>query len=131
MTIIYTNSRKKLTQKQQSRAKQVFEKHQLEFCQKLGQNVEQLKVKQKFSPIQTYSLTYRGKNEKRISVDSGTGIAAKRSIMDPMVLQREKPEVVEAIKQKAMRTAPLFNKGGLQYISDGEDLTSIGKKVVG
>jgi len=47
-----------------------------------------------------------------------------------MVLQREKPEIVEAIKQKAMRTAPLFNKGGLQYISDGEDLTSIGKKVV-
>jgi|GEM_PF-2528655 len=130
MTIIYTDTRKKLTKKQQAKAKQAFDKYQLEFCKKVGLNVEQLKTKQKFKPIDTYSLSYRGQHDKKVSIDSGIGIAAKRSIMDPMVLQREKPEIVEAIKQKAMRTAPLFNKGGLQYISDGEDLTSIGKKVV-
>lgn len=130
MTIIYTDTRKKLTKKQKAKAKQLFEKHQLELCNKVGLSVQQLKTKPKFKPITTYSLSYRGQDNKRISVDSGTGIAAKKSIMDPMVLQREKPEVAEAIRQKALRTAPLFNKGGLQYISDGEDLTSIGKKVV-
>lgn len=130
MTIIYTDTRKKLTRKQKARAKQVFEMHQLELCQKVGLSVQQLKTKQKFKPIDTYSLSYRGQHNIRISVDSGSGIAAKKSIMDEMVLQREKPEVAEAIRQKARRTAPLFNKGGLQYISDGEDLTSIGKKVV-
>ena len=35
----------------------------------------------------------------------------------------------EQAVEKSKRVGPLFNKGGLQYISDEEDLTSIGKKV--
>ncbi len=35
----------------------------------------------------------------------------------------------EKAVEKSKRVGPLFNKGGLQYISDEEDLTSIGKKV--
>ncbi len=34
----------------------------------------------------------------------------------------------EAVK-KSKRIAPLFNKGAYQYITDDEDLTTIGKKV--
>lgn len=33
------------------------------------------------------------------------------------------------IALKKQRVAPLYNKGGYQYISDGEDLTTIGKKI--
>ena len=36
----------------------------------------------------------------------------------------------EAKKQaiaKSKRIAPLFNKGGLQFITDGEDIKSLGK----
>lgn len=131
MTIIYTNTRKKLTKKQKEKEKQLFEKHQIELYNRVGLNVNQIDTNPKFKPISNYSLTYRGKNDKKISMDSGIGVAFKKSIMDPMTLRHEKPEVAKAIKQKASRTAPLFNKGGLQYISDGEDLTSIGKKVVG
>ena len=38
-------------------------------------------------------------------------------------------EAHKEIENKAKRVAPLFNKGGLQYIGDNEDLTTIGKKV--
>lgn len=34
----------------------------------------------------------------------------------------------QAVK-KSKRISPLYNKGGLQFITDGEDLTTIGKKV--
>jgi hypothetical protein len=35
----------------------------------------------------------------------------------------------EEIERKKKRTAPLYNKGGYQYISDGEDPTTLGRKV--
>jgi len=31
--------------------------------------------------------------------------------------------------EKSKRVGPLYNKGGLQYITDGEDLTTLGKKI--
>ena len=34
----------------------------------------------------------------------------------------------EQIIEKSKRVMPLFNKGGLQYLTDGEDLKTIGKK---
>lgn len=35
---------------------------------------------------------------------------------------------IEAVK-KSKKIAPLYNKGAYQYITDDEDLTTIGKKV--
>lgn len=43
--------------------------------------------------------------------------------------RNESDEVKEAIRQKAARTAPLWNKGGTMYITDQSDLTTLGKKV--
>lgn len=43
--------------------------------------------------------------------------------------RNESEEVKEAIRQKAARTAPAYNKGALQYISDGDNLTTLGRKV--
>jgi hypothetical protein len=35
----------------------------------------------------------------------------------------------EEIERKKKRTAPLYNKGGYQYISDDTDLTTVGRKI--
>ena len=43
-------------------------------------------------------------------------------------LHKETPETQKAILDKASRVMPLFNKGGLQYLTDGEDITQIGTK---
>ena len=43
--------------------------------------------------------------------------------------RNESEEVKEAIRAKAARTAPLWNKGGTMYITDDSDLTTLGKKV--
>lgn len=51
----------------------------------------------------------------------------KRDIFD--VARNESPETRKEIMRKAARTAPAYNKGGYQYIGDGADLTTLGKKV--
>lgn len=51
----------------------------------------------------------------------------KRGVMTN--LHKEKPEVREEILAKAKRTAPLYSKGGYQYITDGTSLKEIGKKL--
>lgn len=54
----------------------------------------------------------------------GNGLA--RGVM--INLHKEKPEVQAAILEKASRVAPLYNKGGLQLITDGDDLKTLGRK---
>ena len=54
--------------------------------------------------------------------------AVKRSPMDPRVLANEKPEVREAILAKSRRLMPLYNKGAVQYVTDGEDVTTLGSR---
>lgn len=51
-----------------------------------------------------------------------------RSPMDPRVLANEKPEVREAILAKSRRLMPLYNKGAVQYVTDGEDVTTLGSR---
>jgi hypothetical protein len=43
-------------------------------------------------------------------------------------LHKEAPHVQKAILDKASRVMPLFNKGGLQYATEGTDLTTVGSK---
>lgn len=43
--------------------------------------------------------------------------------------RNESDEVKAAIRAKAARTAPAYNKGALQYIGDGDDLKTLGRKV--
>jgi len=43
--------------------------------------------------------------------------------------RNESDEVKEAIRQKAARTAPAYNKGALQYITDGDNLKTLGRKI--
>lgn len=50
----------------------------------------------------------------------------KRDIMSN--LHKEPEKVRKEILVKASRVMPLFNKGGLQYATPGEDMTQVGTK---
>ena len=50
----------------------------------------------------------------------------KRDIMTN--LHKEPEHVRKEILDKASRVMPLFNKGGLQYATPGEDMTQVGTK---
>ena len=43
-------------------------------------------------------------------------------------LHKEKPEVQQAILDKASRCMPLFNKGGYQFATPDTDMTTVGSK---
>jgi hypothetical protein len=60
------------------------------------------------------------------------GVAAKRDLRTEHKWKRdceEKPETIKAIEQKAMRVAPAYNKGAVQYITDETDAKYIGRKI--
>lgn len=59
--------------------------------------------------------------------NGGVNATANRSVMAN--LHKENEETREAILAKAKRVGPLWNKGGLMMITDGQDLTTLGKKV--
>lgn len=52
----------------------------------------------------------------------------KQKKLNAIMMAREL-KAQEEIKRKKQRVAPLFNKGGLQYITDDMDLTTLGRKV--
>jgi hypothetical protein len=60
---------------------------------------------------------------------SGEFVAERKSIMDPMQLQKESQEVREAIVRKSRQIAPAFNKGPVQYVTEGTDLATLGRKI--
>ena len=63
-------------------------------------------------------------NPYQLSNSVGNGY--KKGIMEN--LHKETPEVQKEIMLKASRCMPLFNKGGLQYATPGEDMTQVGSK---
>ena len=85
------------------------------------------KTTKKFS----YSLTVDS-NAAPLSNTIPGGVAAKRDIRTEHKWKRdcqEKPETVRAIEEKAMRVAPAYNKGAVQYITDETDAKYIGRKI--
>lgn len=52
----------------------------------------------------------------------------RTNMMEPMILQRETPEVQAAILRKASRLVPQFNKGAVQYTPDEQDPSDLGRK---
>jgi hypothetical protein len=60
------------------------------------------------------------------------GIAAKRDKLTDHKWRRgseESAATVKAIEDKAKRIAPAFNKGAVQYITDGTDAKYLGRKL--
>lgn len=60
----------------------------------------------------------------------GTGKAecGRTNMMEPMVLQKESPEVQAEILRKASRLVPQYNKGAVQYTPDDQDPSDLGRK---
>lgn len=56
------------------------------------------------------------------------GVSISGPKLSPEMQQREKVAQEQTTKLKK-RVAPLYNKGPVQYITDGTDLTTLGKKV--
>lgn len=52
----------------------------------------------------------------------------KKSIMDPVSLSKESEETRTEIIAKSKRIAIAYSKGAYQYVSDGTDPTTIGRK---
>lgn len=84
---------------------------------------------QKATPSTLNNLPDYQKESRKVA-PLGNNIAVKggfkTGVMDN--LHKEKPQVQAKIKEWATRVAPLYNKGGLQVITDGTDITTIGSK---
>jgi hypothetical protein len=80
------------------------------------------------SCMPVYSYRDRDALRSTPSLTSKLGIVSKPSIMDPMTLAKERPEVAEAIIQKSKRLAPAYSKGAYQYVTDGTDPADLGRK---
>lgn len=52
----------------------------------------------------------------------------RNTVMSPENLAKEAPEVRDEIIRKSQRLVPLFNKGPVQYLTDGADPHDAGKK---
>ena len=70
--------------------------------------------------------TVRKPNLPPLSNGFGNGLTTDNSILTHM--HKESAEVQAEIERKRTRTAPLYSKGGYQYIGDSDYITSIGRK---
>ena len=124
----YLTTTKYGSKKKKSNSKRLAEseaKHNA-WLAKQGLTPNQLKLKKEFvgnvrintRPDLTTSNPYQ--------LSNSVGNGYKKGIMEN--LHKEAPEVQKEIMLKASRCMPLFNKGGLQYATPGEDMTQVGSK---
>ena len=124
----YLTTTKYGSKKKKSNSKRLAEseaKHNA-WLAKQGLTPNQLKLKKEFvgnvrintKPDLTTSNPYQ--------LSNSVGNGFKKGIMEN--LHKEAPEVQKEIMLKASRCMPLFNKGGLQYATPGEDMTQVGTK---
>lgn len=121
--LIYTNT-KSTKKKQKPKAEREQYSAWLKSVNPSGQ-----KYKPEFKPLTIQRANLRpGSDHTSIkSLDAGVkGAMAKTSIMDPFNLRKESEEVQEAIIAKSKRIASLYNKGGIQYMTEETDLTTLG-----
>jgi hypothetical protein len=126
MAIIYTNQssgRKRKRKKVPARLAQAREEHQ-KFITSLGC----------FRPHTGPIMSFPDLSVKVVSPMSNNlyvGGGFKHSIDDYKWRrdQTESKETIEAIQRKKTKIAPLYNKGPAAYITDGEDLKTLGRKV--
>ena len=121
-TTRYSGKRKKSNSKKLADA---TDKHN-DWLAKQGLTPNQIQLKKAFvgnarinnKPDLTTSNPYQ--------LSNSVGNGYKKGIMEN--LHKESPEVQKEIMIKASRCIPLFNKGGLQYATPGEDMTQVGTK---
>lgn len=98
-----------------------------EWLRKQGLHSSQIKAKRKNEQKSTCNATaeqFIRKVSVKTSDTVGNGFV--RSIFEDT--RNESPKVREEIMRKASRTAPLYNKGPVQFVTEGTDVTQIGSK---
>ena len=87
----------------------------------------------KLGTVSLPSLDYSWRRDETrdipsLGIEGTSGALVNNSVMDPVNLAREAPEVRDAIIAKSKRLAPAYNKGAVQYVSDDTDPKTIGRK---
>lgn len=119
-----TRYNRKQKKSNSARAATASAKHN-EWLAKQGLTPNQIKMRKAFTGESRAAIPdYRVDNPYELSNSIGNGY--KKGIMEN--LHKEAPEVQKEILDKASRVMPLFNKGGLQYLTPGEDITQVGTK---
>ena len=126
LPVFYTTTSYNRKKKRKPKNKSIS-KHDAWLLEK-GLNLDQIKSKKTVDKNWKKSYTESMKVDRSDYVSAGmsgdASSCAKRDIMTN--LHKEKPEVREAILEKASRVMPLYNKGGLQLLSPSDDLTKLG-----
>ena len=118
------------SKKKKSNSKRVAEseaKHNA-WLAKQGLTPNQLKLKKEFVGNVRESVTDYNLDRNTIKLSNNLYVTGgfKKDIITNM--HKESPEVQKQIMHWANRVAPLYNKGGLQLITDGTDITTVGSK---
>ena len=85
--------------------------------------------------VVTKAIVEKWQDERKVVPMTNTipgGIAAKRDKLNDHKWKRGLEETADTIKEiqnKAARTAPAYSKGAYQYITDGADVKTLGRKI--
>lgn len=112
------NSKKKLSKPQQ----RALDAHEAWLKSK---GLDRKSIKSRKLKLEDRIPDYKVESNAPLSNTVGNGFA--RGMMAN--LHKETPEVQKQILEKAQRCAPLYSKGGYQYITDDADKTTLGRKV--
>ena len=126
MAIFYVNDRSPKKKKQpKTKAQTEAQKKHLAFLRSVGYTGPNKK-----SCVEFQSLKVESKNVAPVS-NSIPGNGFKRSIDDYKWKsgRSESEEVIAETERKKKKIAPICNKGSYQYITDGADVESLGRKV--
>lgn len=116
---------KKKHSKEKKMTKQQFEDARKALYASYG-GVKRRKFKDLTLPA--YEWKDRSSDSYRSLEGTGQANCGRTNMMEPMVLQKESPEVQEAILNKASRLIPLYNKGPIQLATDVYNLSEGNKK---
>ena len=105
------------------RLQRAYDEHH-KFLQSIGYYKPRVPFRNQFPDL---SVETASKTSDNLHVNGGF----KRTIDDYKWRkdQFEDRATIKAIERKKTRIAPLYNKGPAAYICDGEDLTTMGRKV--
>ena len=85
-----------------------------------------------------HAKTFKSSVSSIPSGGSAAGVCAKKDITDSRwkrphrddeELERREALAQQKVAEKAARVAPLYSKGPVQYVTDGADLTTLGRKI--
>ena len=124
----YLTTTKYNSKKKKSNSKKVAaasDKHNA-WLEKQGLTPNQVKMRKAFVGNVRIDTKPDLTTSNHYQLSNSVGNGYKKGIMEN--LHKESPEVQKEIMLKASRCMPLFNKGGLQYATPGEDMTQVGSK---